>query len=79
MSLVWRIGFYFRILIQSFINHYEKYGFTAYAVESKSNGEFIGFVGPCLLRYVAWATGGTSCNLGLGLKAKEHIYNSLDQ
>ena len=28
---------------------------------------------------MAWATGGTSCNLGIGLKAKEHIYNSLDQ
>ncbi|WP_342219569.1 GNAT family N-acetyltransferase [Rickettsiella endosymbiont of Miltochrista miniata] len=34
-----------KTLIQLFINHYEKYGFTAYAVELKSNSKFIGFVG----------------------------------
>ncbi|WP_339049636.1 GNAT family N-acetyltransferase [Rickettsiella endosymbiont of Xylota segnis] len=32
-------------LIQLFNNHYEKYGFTAYAMELRSNGKFIGFVG----------------------------------
>ncbi len=34
-----------KALIQRFINHYEKYGFTTYAVELRSNGKFIGFVG----------------------------------
>ena len=34
-----------KALIQLFINHYEKYGFTAYAVDLRSNGKFIGFVG----------------------------------
>ncbi len=34
-----------KTLIQLFINHYKNYGFTAYAVELKSRGEFIGFVG----------------------------------
>jgi RimJ/RimL family protein N-acetyltransferase len=34
-----------KALIQLFINHYKNYGFTAYVVELKSNGEFIGFVG----------------------------------
>jgi RimJ/RimL family protein N-acetyltransferase len=34
-----------KALIQLFINHYEKYGFTAHAVELRSNSKFIGFVG----------------------------------
>ena len=34
-----------KALIQLFINHYENYSFTAYAVELKSNGKLIGFVG----------------------------------
>jgi len=32
-------------LICRFMDHYEKYGFTAYAIELKSNGELIGFIG----------------------------------
>ena len=27
------------------MSHYQKYGFTSYAVELKSTSEFIGFVG----------------------------------
>jgi RimJ/RimL family protein N-acetyltransferase len=42
-----------KALIQRFINHYEKYGFTAYAVELKSNGEFIGFVGLLVVSFEA--------------------------
>jgi len=34
-----------KAMIQRFINHYEKYGFSFYAVELNSNSEFIGFVG----------------------------------
>lgn len=34
-----------KALIQKINNHYDKYGYTLYAVELKSSGEFIGFVG----------------------------------
>ena len=32
-------------LIRRFIRHYDKYGFTAYAIELRSNGTLIGFAG----------------------------------
>ena len=45
-----------KTLICRFMNHYEKYGFTAYAVELKSNGEFIGFVGLMVASFEAHFT-----------------------
>lgn len=45
-----------KALIQRFINNYKKYGFTAYAVELKSNGEFIGFVGLLVTSFEAHFT-----------------------
>lgn len=45
-----------KTLIQRFINHYEKYGFTAYALELKSNGEFIGFLGLLVVSFEAHFT-----------------------
>lgn len=45
-----------KVLIQRFIDHYKKYDFTAYAVELKSNGEFIGFVGLLVVSFEAYFT-----------------------
>ena len=45
-----------KALIQRFINHYKKYGFTAYAVKLKSNGKFIGFVGLLVVSFEAHFT-----------------------
>jgi len=45
-----------KTLIRRFMNHYKKYGFTAYAVELKSNGEFIGFVGLLVTSFEAHFT-----------------------
>ena len=45
-----------KALIQRFINNYKKYGFTAYAVGLKSNGEFIGFVGLLVTSFEAHFT-----------------------
>ncbi len=45
-----------KTLISRFINHYEKYGFSAYAVELKSNSEFIGFVGLLVASFEAHFT-----------------------
>ena len=45
-----------KAIIQRFINNYKKYGFTAYAVELKSNGEFIGFVGLLVTSFEAHFT-----------------------
>lgn len=45
-----------KTLIRRFMNHYKKNGFTAYAVELKSNGEFIGFVGLLVASFEAHFT-----------------------
>lgn len=45
-----------KTLIQRFMNHYKKYGFTAYVVELKKNGEFIGFVGLLVTSFEAHFT-----------------------
>lgn len=57
-----------KALIQLFINHYEKYGFTAYAVELKSNGEFIGFVGLLLVSFEAHFTPAVEIGWRLGFQ-----------
>lgn len=43
-------------LIQRFMSHYKKYGFTSYAVELKSNGELIGFAGLLAVSFKAHFT-----------------------
>ncbi|MFZ2486302.1 MAG: GNAT family N-acetyltransferase [Candidatus Rickettsiella isopodorum] len=45
-----------KTLIRRFMNHYKKYGFTAYAIELKSNDEFIGFVGLLVTSFEAHFT-----------------------
>lgn len=43
-------------LIQRFMSHYERYGFTSYAMELKSSGELIGFAGLLIVSFEAHFT-----------------------
>lgn len=55
-----------KTLIRRFMNHYKKYGFSAYAVELKSNGEFIGFVGLLVVSFEAHFTPAVEIGWRLG-------------
>lgn len=73
-----------KALIQHFIKHYKKYGFTAYAVELKSNGEFIGFVGLLVASFeanftpaieIAWRLDSQYWGRGYATEAAKSIVN----
>jgi len=53
-------------LIRRFMLHYEKYGFTAYAVELNSNGTLIGFVGLLVASFEAHFTPAVEIGWRLG-------------
>lgn len=73
-----------KTLIQRFINHYEKYGFTAYAVELRSNGKFIGFVGLLIPSFeahftpaveIGWRLGSQHWGQGYATEAAKAVVN----